>query len=66
MHVLDNRFHNNSVKNCARYLIFVPKFQAECPLEHYTQNLMLIFPMQGPFRDVAKDIICSPRAEVKY
>ena len=33
MQVLNDRIRNNSVKNCARYIIFVPKGPAECPLE---------------------------------
>ena len=32
--VLNDRIRNNFVKNCARYLIFVPKGSTDCPLEH--------------------------------
>ena len=44
MHVLNDRIRNNSVKNCARYIIFVPKCPAQCPLEHAIQNSILMFP----------------------
>ena len=43
-HVLNDRIRNNSVKNFARYIIFVLKGPEECPLEHAIQNSILIFP----------------------
>ena len=45
MHVLNDKIRNNSVKNFAKYLIYVSKWPAECPLEPAIQNSILIFPM---------------------
>ena len=58
MHVLNDKIRNNSVKKCARYIIVVPKWPTECPLEHAIQNSILIFPMYGPF--------CSSRHIYSY
>ena len=38
------RITDMSVKNCARHIIFVPKWSVECPLEHTIQNSILMFP----------------------
>ena len=43
MQVLNDITRNNSVKHCARYLIFVSKRPVECPLEHAIKNSNMIF-----------------------
>ena len=43
MHVLNDGISNNSVKNCARHIIFRSKWPVEYPLEHTIHNIILIF-----------------------
>ena len=44
MYVFNNRNGSNSVKSCARDLIFVSKYLVECPPKHTIQNSIIIFP----------------------
>ena len=44
MQIANDRIRNNSAKSCARHLIFESKWPVECPLEHDTQNSIVIFP----------------------